>query len=339
MWTVAVVLAQYITFALYPRKAKGLKVSRLFVHPVKSCGAVEVKSASIGQFGFELDRLWMVIDADDHTKFITQREFPSMVLVTQQLVMNGSTYAEGGSLILSAPGMEKPLTIKFRSSFKGLAKVNAVVWDHAVDGFDEGDEAANWWSKFLGKRLRLIVKDPNNVRALREKNTPTSDHFEEGVVPQTAFADGYPFLVANEESLKVVNSRLPNGTKPRKMENFRANIIVGKDGKTAEAYLPAFAEDGWKTIQVGNERLFIASLCTRCQVPGNDLELGNGYDARVSRTLMKFRRVDKGKPYEPCFGVNAISKGVGGVIRVGDTIEVVEDGVVHNGKVGIWRNS
>jgi hypothetical protein len=39
-------------------------VSQLFIYPVKSCAAVRVVSAWVGLYGFEYDRLWIVIEDD-----------------------------------------------------------------------------------------------------------------------------------------------------------------------------------------------------------------------------------------------------------------------------------
>ncbi|KAI8621184.1 hypothetical protein BC830DRAFT_315235 [Chytriomyces sp. MP71] len=336
MWTLAVLIAQVVASALHRPEAKGVVVKRLFVHPVKSCRGIEVTTALLGVNGFEFDRLWMVVDAQDASKFVTQREETKMVLVEQELRLKGVRYADGGELVLRAPGLE-PLRIPFRTSFAGLKRAQTIVWDNPVAGFDEGDVAAKWWSTFLGKSVRLLIKDPDTLRPTRDKHTPPVDRFDKGIVPQTAFADGYPLLIASESSLAVVNQRLPAQSKPRKMEHFRPNIVLAASLAHQDASLPAFIEDTWKCIRVGaQETLFVANLCTRCQMPTNDLE-GGGFDTQVMNTLMKFRRVDKGKKYEPCFGVNAISKGVGGVVTVGDKVEVLEGGVVHNGKTGVWK--
>ena len=56
-----------------------------------------------------------------------------------------------------------------------------------------------------------------------------------------SFADGYPYLVVNEASFREVQRRCGAGIK---IEQFRGNIIV----TGAEP----FAEDRWKTIQVGD---------------------------------------------------------------------------------------
>ena len=55
-----------------------LKISELFIYPVKSLGGISVTSAVVAQRGLEYDRRWMPVD--NNNCFITQREFPSLAL-------------------------------------------------------------------------------------------------------------------------------------------------------------------------------------------------------------------------------------------------------------------
>ncbi|KAJ3022044.1 UNVERIFIED_CONTAM: hypothetical protein HDU68_009345 [Siphonaria sp. JEL0065] len=332
MWILAVFLAQTLAELVAVPKAKGVIVSQLMIHPIKSCKGISVSQAAIGKFGFEFDRLWMLVDALNHSKFITQRENPTLALVSCVLKAKGVKYTDGGELVVSVPG-KKDLIIKFKGDLSKLKRIETNVWEKPVIGLDEGDEAAKWFSEYLRFPVRFVIKCRETVRPLAERNTPPLVEYP----AQTAFADGYPYLIATTTSLSAVNARLPPTTTPRIMEHFRPNIILSPNQSDPSSTLPAFVEDYWKTLRIGTETIYIVSHCTRCQMPGNDIETGGGSDPQITKTLMKFRRVDKGKKYEPCFGMNAVSRKESGVIRVGDFVEVVEDGVVHDGKVGIWR--
>ena len=46
----------------------------LYVHPVKSCAGIGVRSSLLVETGLELDRAWMVVD--ERGEFVTQRELP-----------------------------------------------------------------------------------------------------------------------------------------------------------------------------------------------------------------------------------------------------------------------
>lgn len=70
-------------------------VSGLFVHPVKSCAGVALREARLMDTGLDLDRAWMVVDAEG--RFVTQREQPRMALVRPQIKVL--------EVVLRAPGM------------------------------------------------------------------------------------------------------------------------------------------------------------------------------------------------------------------------------------------
>lgn len=74
------------------RKLKWKKVgevSELFIHPVKSCRGVEVKKAECTPLGLcsgnLRDRILMIVDAEDPSKFITARDEPKMVLIQAKI--------------------------------------------------------------------------------------------------------------------------------------------------------------------------------------------------------------------------------------------------------------
>ena len=53
-----------------------LKVSELYVYPIKSLPGVAVKNATVTDRGFEHDRRWMLVD--ENNRFISQREVPEL---------------------------------------------------------------------------------------------------------------------------------------------------------------------------------------------------------------------------------------------------------------------
>jgi hypothetical protein len=71
------------------------RIARLFVYPVKSCAGVELREAVLTETGLDLDRAWMVVDAQG--EFVTQRELPRMALVRPTLKLH--------EVVLRAPGM------------------------------------------------------------------------------------------------------------------------------------------------------------------------------------------------------------------------------------------
>lgn len=58
-------------------------MTSLHVYPVKSCAGHEVQQATLGDRGFEMDRLWLVVDG--RGRFMTQRKCPKMAQISPSL--------------------------------------------------------------------------------------------------------------------------------------------------------------------------------------------------------------------------------------------------------------
>ena len=56
-----------------------MRVSSLWVHPVKSCRAVGLDRVELDETGFRYDRRWMIVDPDG--RFVTQRDRPELATV------------------------------------------------------------------------------------------------------------------------------------------------------------------------------------------------------------------------------------------------------------------
>ena len=162
-------------------------IARLFIYPVKSCAGIEVQEAVLTETGLDLDRAWMVVDAQGH--FLTQRTLPRMALIRPQL--------KSSEMVLRAPGM---LALHVALDVvEGPATVT--VWDDTVPAWDMGALAAQWFSDFLGQPCRLVRFDPAHLRLSSKKWTGDLD-------AHTQFADGFAVLVTSEASIDDLNERL-----------------------------------------------------------------------------------------------------------------------------------
>ena len=275
-------------------------VARLFVHPVKSCAAVEVGEALLTETGLEFDRAWMVVDAQG--EFVTQRQLPRMVLVRPQL--------RQFEMVLRAPGM-----LALHIAFDRVeAPVRVRVWRDEVAAYDMGDIAAQWFSDFLSEpgrpvALRLVRFDPAHRRLSNPKWTG-------GVEAENQFTDGFPLLVASEASLADLNGRLAAaGHGAVGIERFRPNIVL--------AGIASHDEDRTDTLHIDTEqgevRLRPAKPCTRCPVPDIDpATAGRGSAVGdMPRTYRADARVDGAIT----FGMNAVVlAGVDHLLKVGQPV-------------------
>jgi uncharacterized protein YcbX len=271
------------------------RLARLFVYPVKSCAGVELREALLTETGLDLDRAWMVVD--ERGEFVTQRELPRMALVKPQLKVH--------EVVLRAPGM---LALHLAiDTVEGPVQVK--VWDDEVPAFDMGDIAAQWFTDFLGRKLRLVRFDPDHRRLSSLKWT-------EGAEAPNQFSDGYPLLVASTASLAELNARLAKaGHAPVGIERFRPNLVL--EG------LEAHDEDRLDLIRIatdaGEVRLRPVKPCARCPIPNIDPATAES-DPAVSDTLQGYRRNEL-VGGAPTFAMNAIVvEGVDQTLRVGQEI-------------------
>ena len=181
-------------------------IARLFVYPVKSCAGIEVQQALLTETGLDLDRAWMVVDAQG--MFLTQRSLPHMALIRPQL--------KSDEMVLRAPGM-----LALHVAIDAVeAPATVTVWRDTVPAWDMGPVAAQWFSDFLGQPCRLVRFDPEHRRL-------SSLEWTDGMEAPNQFADGFPLLVTSEASLNDLNARLTaGGHGVVGMERFRPNVVL-----------------------------------------------------------------------------------------------------------------
>ena len=268
-------------------------VARLFVYPIKSCAGIEVQEALLTETGLDLDRAWMVVDADG--VFLTQRTLPRMALIRPQLKRD--------EMVLRAPGM-----LALHVAIDQVeAPATVTVWRDTVPAWDMGAVAAQWVTDFLGQACRLVRFDPG-VRRL------SSLEWTGGVEVPNQFADGFPLLIASEASMEELNERLlAAGHAAVGIERFRPNIVLGGVGAHDEDRVDMVCVEGDEGASV---QLQPVKPCARCPIPNVDPATAE-IDPSVSdmlRTYRQDKRVDGGIT----FGMNVIVRqGVGQTLRVG----------------------
>jgi hypothetical protein len=169
-----------------------------------------------------------------------------------------------------------------------------------------GELCAQWFSDFLGRRVRLVRFDPEQ-RRLSERR------WSGAIEAETGFADGFPLLVTAAASMPVLNQRLQaQGAGPVTMARFRPNLVL--DG------LDAHGEDALDEITFttgeGPVRLKLVKPCARCPIPDVDPQTGVPGHA-VTDALMGYR-ADARLDGSLTFGMNAvIVDGFERTLRVG----------------------
>jgi len=267
-------------------------VHSLHVYPVKSCAGESLAQCLLVETGFEFDRAWMLVDADGD--FVTQRQMPRLALVQTALKHSEMVLRASGMLALhvALDAVELPVRVR--------------VWNDEVAAYDMGDLAAQWFSDFLGSKLRLVRFDPEQRRLSNRKWTGK-------IEAENAFSDGYPILVTSTASLDEFNRRLvAGGHAPVTMARFRPNLVL--DG--LDAHGEDFVDDIVFDTDTGPIRLKLVKPCTRCPIP--DVDPQTAVRGHVVGDTLAAYRADARMDGSVTFGMNAvIVEGIERVLRVG----------------------
>jgi len=273
-------------------------VSALYIYPVKSCRGNLVQEAEVTPFGFRHDREFLVVDVDG--VFLTQRTTPALALIEVELA--------GDGLRLRAPGLT-PFQLSWQTG-EPERSVTVKIWRDTVNARDAGDEAAAWFSEYLGRTCRVVKMGVGDEfrREIPRAKIPEI-HREALPDPLVSFADAFPYLIASETSLHDLNSRLDQ---PVPMDRFRPNIVIrGCD----RPYL----EDRWQAVRIGATIFRHGAPCVRCVVTTTDQRTLERRPEPL-RTLATYRRVPGGGVI---FAVNFFSDRHDGAVRVGMPVEVL----------------
>lgn len=286
------------------RAAGGLRVAALFRYPLKSAAGIRCEAVSLDRFGVRDDRRWMIVDPVARRP-ITQREIPDLVRLEARdsagdLELSwrgappaGSTAGAATRLRVNRPPRNDP-------------RLPITIWDDTVHLPLAGDEANDWITETLGREARLAFMPDDVERPVNPRYAEAGD--------RTSLTDGYPLHLVGSGSLDDLNSRLDE---PVGVERFRPNLLI--DGA------PAFGEDDWGEIRVGECELRVVKPCPRCTVTTVDPATGER-GVEPLRTLSSYRQRDG----RVVFGQNALHGG-DGTIRIGDPVEVLSRRVVSAG--------
>lgn len=288
-----------------------LRLTGLRRYPVKSCRGEELEAAEVEPWGLTGDRRWMLVDPAGEV--VTAREANRLVLIRPEITDRG--------LHLTAPGVADLVVDRPESG----RLVDVEIWDDRLQARAADASADDWFSRAIGRPLRLVYLDDPRRRPVNPAYGGAGD--------TVSLADAYPMLLATEESLARLNSWIADGPRavdgPVPMTRFRPNLVVRG--------APAFAEDTWRRIRVGEIEFRVVKLCDRCVLTSIDpVTAARTKEPLVS--LARHRRWD-GKTW---FAVNLVPeaplrRGVPeaplrrglpeapyGSIRVGDPVEVLE---------------
>ncbi|GAB2980812.1 MOSC domain-containing protein [Mucilaginibacter puniceus] len=262
-----------------------LKISQIYIYPIKSLGGISLQQAEITDRGFKYDRRWMLID--DNNRFLSQREVAVMALLKVALSDSG--------LLVTNTVDNTSLHIPFLPQKNEF--IDVTIWDDNCTGQLVSDKADKWFTQALGLNCRLVYMPDDSHRPTDPRYAP--DHI-------TSLSDGYPFMMIGQASLDELNSHLDEVLP---MNRFRPNLVF-------TGGMP-YQEDTMNEFTINGIRFNGVKLCARCNITTiNQDDASKGKEPL--RTLAGYRSKNK-KIY---FGQNVVHKGVG-VVNVGDELTIL----------------
>lgn len=289
--------------------SRDLTLARIRVYPLKGAAGFDLTSARPDGTGIPGDRRWMVVRPDG--VFLSQRTQPRLALVRTSPVPSSAGSAAVGTeeetardpsfhhlrFQIQAPGMEAMVLESIDDP--AAPEMDVFLWGAHARG-RVVEEAGTWFSDFLGQECRVLFSGPGLER-------PVDPAFAPG--HRTGFSDGFPFLLATEESLADLNRHL---RRPVSMLRFRPNLVVSGGAP--------WEEDGWRVLETGGLQVALVKPCARCAVTTVD----PGSATRGPEPLKTLRSI-RGWEGKAFFGQNAVIYGSGG-FRVGERVRIVEKG-------------
>ncbi|MEE2758295.1 MAG: MOSC N-terminal beta barrel domain-containing protein [Myxococcota bacterium] len=262
-----------------------ISVTELVYYPLKSGRGINAQSARVVRRGLQNDRRWMLVDT--HGVFLTARTHP-------QLLRIRATPGDNGTLELSDDSGRR-----IKAELTGRTEtMNVEIWGCQTSGLTFDSSIDEWLSNLTGIGCRLVYMSTDVVRPI--KSSPGDE---------VSYADGYPLLLTNGESLAHLNEKLST---PVSMGAFRPNVVI-EDAK-------AFAELGWNTLRIGAVEFKSGGACVRCAMTVLDPQTGQRRtDGEPLKTLSDYQRTSSGV----VFGVNLIPVNRG-TIRVGDPVKILD---------------
>jgi uncharacterized protein len=260
-----------------------MKVSHLYLYPIKGMAGIEVTEAIARPIGFAYDRRWMLID-EDH-KFVSQRNDVRLSQFRPEISEDDLVIHYGDT------------QIRFDVNRLGSSEFVTDVWGDQATTAEVSIELSQWFSDHLDKAVRLV--------RMRDEHSRVHHMSTRGADINVSLADGYPYLLLGSMSLDHLNSMLPS---PVLINRFRPNIVVSTS--------VAHEEDALTTFELGSASFDNIKPCGRCQVITIDQQTGQ-IDNNILKTLNTYRKQGN----SVMFGTNVVCI-EGGVVKVGDSLNI-----------------
>lgn len=262
-----------------------LKVSELYIYPIKSLAGIKLNRAVVTDRGFQYDRRWMLIDKNN--RFISQREHAPMALLIPEIRDQYLTVSASNNTLVNIP---------LNTDNQNFIMV--YIWDDVCRAQLVDPTIDDWFSQQLNMDVRLVFMPDETLRFTDPDYTPAGQI--------ASFADAYPFMMIGQASLHDLNKKLD---RQLPINRFRPNIVF-TGGQP-------YQEDIMDNFTINNISFNGVKLCARCNIITIDQETALSAK-EPTKTLASYRR----KSNKIYFGQNLVHSGTG-IISVGDSINLL----------------
>ncbi|KAJ4164948.1 hypothetical protein LMH87_006601 [Akanthomyces muscarius] len=328
-----------------------MKVTALYVYPVKALCGIRLDTAEVGGQGLQYDRTFMICRFGSNGELIkVQMSERAECALFQQEIANHKIhvkYAQPEEPVVEYHELQDTvLEFPIEPETDGLDRAELDLHGSRVLAYRMGQKYDAWFTACFGFKTTLLYIGQER-RPVLGTFSPRNPKPEEEPAPQKGwlssissyvtgtgtgagqdepdwltFSDCAPLLLTTEASLRNVRARVASGEVD--MLKFRPNIVVDGAGE--------WDEDFWAALSLnGAPALLLTKLCNRCTSLNIDYRTGRYGKASeeqgsILKVLMKDRRVDEGSKYSPAFGrYGFLDNGVQRLrISVGDDMAVTK---------------
>ncbi|KAL9578501.1 MAG: hypothetical protein Q9212_005676 [Teloschistes hypoglaucus] len=356
-----------IYLSTFPRRSvrhllsrQGGLVEGLYVHPIKSCKAVQVQQAQVLREGLKYDRQFSFAEFQDKSvssgapgwKFVTQRKYERLANIRIEIWVpdpdsphysseEANVQSDGvlvvrypdprqtagnleGSKVFEIPYNPTVTQIKQR----GYSMEKMKIWKDSPDALLIAStmqrDAPIWLTDVQAYIKSSFPLALFRIAARHERqvfrNAPGKE--ELGYQSVVGFADAYPLHMLGLASVADLDRRLSTVVPEFSTTSaLRFRANIYFSGPTA------YAEDRWKRIKIGPQVFHVACRTTRCELPNVDQYTGKRHRSEPSKTMKSYRNIDEGAgPGSACLGMQMVPAAELGVIKAGDPIDVLNTG-------------
>ncbi|CAI6347630.1 unnamed protein product [Macrosiphum euphorbiae] len=230
-----------------------LHVSRIFVFPIKSCGAYEAEEWQLESYGFQYDRCWAVVSTAGVC--MTQMEDPKLCLVRPYIDLQKGTM----TLVYAENEDEVPMVVPLDTKHSDTKRMGKICWGGHLEGIDCGDEVSEWLSWNL---------DRPGLRLVRITSRTSAVNGYEKIDPLVFGNNQCQYLLSTQSTLKWLQQEMEDNIaeidEDSLLFRFRGNFLISGNS------LPPFGEMYWDKLDIGGVKFQFVSGCERCKMVNID---------------------------------------------------------------------